>query len=94
MSEQPPVEDDYQGVAIIDAGGGTIDIGVYSIMSSPTVTVKEIAPAECTFLYYLIGAQRSIAILLGRLQGSIFVALRAQQFLQSASFTIYLPTFH
>ena len=94
MSEQRPVEDDYQGVAIIDAGGGTIDIGVYSVTSSPTVTMKEIAPAECKFLYHFIGAQKSNAILLGCLQGSIFVTLRAHQFLQSASLTIYLPTFH
>ena len=40
ISEQQPVEDDYQGVAIIDAGGGTNDISVYSVVSSPTVTVK------------------------------------------------------
>ena len=91
MSEQRPVEDDYQGVVIIDAGGGTIDISVYSVVSSPTVTVKEIAPAECKFLYYLLGAHKSNTILLGRLQGSVFVTLRAEQFLQSASFTIYLP---
>ena len=97
ISEQRPVEDDYQGIAIIDAGGGTIDISVYSVrVSSPTVsvTVKEIVPAECKFLYYLIGTHKSNAISLGCLQGSIFVTLRAQQFLQSASFIIHSYIFH
>ena len=74
--------------------GGTNDISVYSVVSSPTVTVKEIVPAECKFLYYLLGAQKSDAISLGRLQGSIFVTLCAQQFLQSASFIIHLFIFH
>ncbi|KAI6046251.1 hypothetical protein EDC04DRAFT_2887938 [Pisolithus marmoratus] len=55
----------YKGVAILDAGGGTVDMSVYSMNFSPSISVEEIAPAEC------------------RLQGSVFVTLRAQQFLKS-----------
>ncbi|KAI5982477.1 hypothetical protein EDD15DRAFT_2377772 [Pisolithus albus] len=55
----------YKGVAILDAGGGTVDMSVYSMSLSPSVSVEEIAPAEC------------------RLQGSVFVTVRAQQFLKS-----------
>ncbi|KAL4068705.1 hypothetical protein V8B97DRAFT_1918465 [Scleroderma yunnanense] len=63
--EEPDNQPGYQGIAIIDAGGGTVDMSVYSLMFSPSVSVEEIAPAEC------------------RLQGSVFVTLRAQQFLKS-----------
>lgn len=55
----------YKGVAILDAGGGTVDMSIYSMSLSPAVSVEEIAPAEC------------------RLQGSVFVTVRAQQFLKS-----------
>lgn len=37
-----------QGVVIIDAGGGTIDLSAYSMRLSPT-SFEEIAPAECKF---------------------------------------------
>lgn len=55
----------YEGIAILDAGGGTVDMSVYSMSLSPSVSVEEVAPAEC------------------RLQGSVFVTLRAQQLLKS-----------
>jgi len=35
-----------QGVVVIDAGGGTIDVSAYSMTLSPTL-VEEIAPPEC-----------------------------------------------
>jgi len=35
-----------QGVVVIDAGGGTIDLSAYSMTLSPTV-IEEVAPAEC-----------------------------------------------
>ena len=43
-------DSDYQGIAIIDAGGGTVDMSVYSMTFSPSLSVKEIAPAECKYL--------------------------------------------
>lgn len=37
-----------EGIIIIDAGGGTVDLSAYSMKLSPT-SFKEIAPAECEF---------------------------------------------
>lgn len=39
---------EHQGVIIIDAGGGTVDLSAYCMKLSPT-SFKEIAPAECEF---------------------------------------------
>ena len=39
-------QSDSQGVVIIDAGGGTIDLSAYSMKLSPT-SFEEISPAEC-----------------------------------------------
>lgn len=44
--EEP--QPDRQGVIVIDAGGGTVDLSAYSMKLSPT-SFKEIAPAECAF---------------------------------------------
>ena len=72
-----------QGIVIIDAGGGTIDLSMFSMTSIP-IFGEEIAPAECM--------QRSptteillthLHSFLGRLQGSVFVTRRARVFLQS-----------
>lgn len=43
--EQEP-QPDGQGVIIIDAGGGTVDLSAYAMELSPA-SFKEIAPAEC-----------------------------------------------
>lgn len=43
----------HQGVIIIDAGGGTVDLSAYSMKLSPT-SFKEIAPAECKFILSVI----------------------------------------
>ena len=40
-------ESDRQGIIVIDAGGGTIDLSAYSVKLSPPREFKEIAPAEC-----------------------------------------------
>ena len=45
-------EEDCQGVAIIDAGGGTVDMSLYSMTFAPSLSVEEIAPAECECLKY------------------------------------------
>lgn len=50
VAPEHPEDDDQdpgqQGVVIIDAGGGTIDLSAYSMSLSPTA-FEEIAPAEC-----------------------------------------------
>ena len=45
--EEVEEESEHQGVVIIDAGGGTIDLSAYSVKLSPPKEIKEIAPAEC-----------------------------------------------
>ena len=37
---------DSQGIVVIDAGGGTIDMSMFSMKSNP-ISCEEIAPAEC-----------------------------------------------
>lgn len=45
QEEEQPRE---QGVVVIDAGGGTIDLSAYSMRLSPA-SFEEIAPAECEY---------------------------------------------
>jgi len=83
VSDFPPEEEDQtgsQGVVIVDAGGGTIDLSAYSMKLSPT-SFEEIAPAECrsTFFFLLSLAEGHA----GRLQGSVFVTRRACTLLKS-----------
>jgi hypothetical protein len=84
VSDFPPEEEDQtgsQGVVIIDAGGGTIDLSAYSMKLSPT-SFEEIAPAECrsTFFFFLLSLAEGHA---GRLQGSVFVTRRDCTLLKS-----------
>ena len=46
-SDKHLTEEDCQGVAIIDAGVGTVDMSLYSMTFVPSLSVEEIAPAEC-----------------------------------------------
>ena len=72
-----------QGVVIVDAGGGTIDLSMFS-MTSALISGEEMAPAECMQL--LPTAEFLLTHLypfLGRLQGSVFVTRRARVLLQS-----------
>jgi hypothetical protein len=72
-----------QGVVIIDAGGGTIDLSMFSMTSAP-ISGEEIAPAECMRLSQM--AEFLLTHLyssLGRLQGGVFVTRRARAMLQS-----------
>jgi len=80
---------DPQGVVIIDAGGGTIDLSVFSMMSNP-ISCEEIAPAECMELsltteFFLI----HLYPFSGRLQGSVFVTRRAKALLESWWLSFY-----
>ena len=47
LEEEEEDESENQGIVIIDAGGGTIDLSAYSVRLSPPREFKEIAPAEC-----------------------------------------------
>jgi hypothetical protein len=45
-----------QGIIVVDAGGGTIDLSAYYMTPSPA-SFEEIAPTECEYLG-LINGQR------------------------------------
>ena len=71
-----------RGVVIIDAGGGTIDLSMFSMTSNP-ISCEEIAPAECMQLSPIVEVLLIPPYLfLGRLQGSVFVTRRARALLQ------------
>jgi len=80
----PEEEDqsDSQGVVIVDAGGGTIDLSAYSMKLSPTL-FEEIAPAECRSCFFVLLFLANAHS--GCLQGSVFVTRRAHTLLQSSS---------
>jgi hypothetical protein len=83
LSAETPIQAAPQGVVIIDAGGGTIDLSMFSMSSTP-ISGEEIAPAECMRLSPT--AEFLLAHLypfLGRLQGAVFVTRRAGALLQS-----------
>ncbi|KAF8415387.1 hypothetical protein L210DRAFT_3657556 [Boletus edulis BED1] len=60
---------DHQGVIIIDAGGGTVDLSAYSMKLSPT-SFKEIAPAECRLQGSVFITYRAHAFLRAKLANS------------------------
>lgn len=71
-----------QGVIIVDAGGGTVDLSAYFMTVTPA-SFEEIAPTECNAL---TTTQLEVPMLMpfikGRLQGSVFVSRRARVFLE------------
>lgn len=62
------------GIVVVDAGGGTIDLSTYkqTKTASGATVLEEIVAPECIF------------------QGSVFVTLRARAFLQCMSFLFFL----
>ncbi|KIJ11257.1 hypothetical protein PAXINDRAFT_15797 [Paxillus involutus ATCC 200175] len=66
VPEEPP---ENQGVIIIDAGGGTVDLSAYSMKLSPT-SFKEIAPAECRLQGSIFITYRAHAFLRAKLANS------------------------
>ncbi|KAI9566246.1 hypothetical protein HD554DRAFT_2025961 [Boletus coccyginus] len=64
-----PANTKPQAIVIIDAGGGTIDLSVYSVTFNP-VACEEIAPAECRLQGAVFVTFRAADLLLRKLQGS------------------------
>ncbi|KAG2129861.1 uncharacterized protein EDB93DRAFT_1265156 [Suillus bovinus] len=62
-------QSDSQGVIVIDAGGGTIDLSAYSMKLSPTC-FEEIAPAECCLQGSVFVTNRARTLLQKKLSGS------------------------
>ncbi|KAF8545913.1 hypothetical protein OG21DRAFT_1502123 [Imleria badia] len=57
-----------QGVVIIDAGGGTIDLSMFSMTYSP-ISCEEIAPAECRLQGSIFVTRRARPLLESKLEG-------------------------
>ncbi|KAF8552294.1 hypothetical protein OG21DRAFT_1511667 [Imleria badia] len=57
-----------QGVVIIDAGGGTIDLSMFSMTCNP-ISCEEIAPAECRLQGSVFVTRRARALLERKLAG-------------------------
>ncbi|KAL4068706.1 hypothetical protein V8B97DRAFT_2024646 [Scleroderma yunnanense] len=69
--DDDPVDSGSQGVVIIDAGGGTIDLSAYSMQLSPT-SFEEIAPAECRLQGSVLVTRRAHGLIKKKLAGSKF----------------------
>ncbi|KAF8557817.1 hypothetical protein OG21DRAFT_1595682 [Imleria badia] len=63
-------EPEHQGIVIIDAGGGTIDLSAYSIKLSLPKEFKEIAPVECRLQGSVFVTQRAHMFLKSKLANS------------------------
>ncbi|OJA20126.1 hypothetical protein AZE42_04099 [Rhizopogon vesiculosus] len=61
---------DGQGVIIVDAGGGTIDVSAYHMTIAPSF--EEIAPAECRLQGSVFVTRRARTMLQEKLRGSQF----------------------
>ncbi|KAL4068704.1 hypothetical protein V8B97DRAFT_1918464 [Scleroderma yunnanense] len=68
--EEPNNHPGYQGIAVIDAGSATVDINVYSLTFSPSVSVEEIAPAECLLRGSICVTRRAKRFLKSKLTNS------------------------
>jgi hypothetical protein len=68
--EEAEEAEEHQGIVIIDAGGGTIDLSAYSIKLSPPREFKEIAPAECHLQGSFFVTQRAHTFLKAKLANS------------------------
>ncbi|KAN0094933.1 hypothetical protein V8E55_003220 [Tylopilus felleus] len=56
------------GVVIIDAGGGTIDLSMFSMKSNP-ISCEEVAPAECRLQGSVFVTRRAMPLLEKKLHG-------------------------
>ncbi|KAF8840352.1 hypothetical protein BDN67DRAFT_1011541, partial [Paxillus ammoniavirescens] len=73
--EEEVAEDpEHQGVIIIDAGGGTVDLSAYSMKPSTPTSFEEIAPAECRLQGSVFVTQRAHAFIKAKLTNSQYGA--------------------
>ncbi|KAG9312271.1 hypothetical protein JVU11DRAFT_7574 [Chiua virens] len=70
FQEETAEESDHQGIIIIDAGGGTVDLSAYSVKLSAPREFKEIAPAECRLQGSVFVTQRAHMFLRAKLANS------------------------
>ncbi|KAI9573191.1 hypothetical protein HD554DRAFT_2059675 [Boletus coccyginus] len=70
LEEEAEEESEHQGIVIIDAGGGTIDLSAYSLKLSLPQEFEEIAPAECRLQGSVFVTQRAHTFLKAKLANS------------------------
>jgi len=85
-----------EGVVVVDAGGGTVDVSAYR--QDPKCDKKafeEIAASHCWFLKIKAGHSRDInnTIFPGLLHGSVFVSMEARSFFNSQCLYPFLYPF-
>ncbi|KAE9395089.1 hypothetical protein BT96DRAFT_163469 [Gymnopus androsaceus JB14] len=61
-----------EGIVILDAGGGTIDLSAYSSGSGKTISFKEISRSECCFAGSIFVTEESRTYLRDKLRGTDF----------------------
>ena len=80
------VMDDGEGVVIVDAGGGTIDISSYSKnVGGAKNRFEEVAAPRCNYLFSQLQCSKSHPLPTGLFHGSVFVTVHARSFLESVS---------
>ena len=79
-----------RGVVVMDAGGATIDLSMFSI-SSNLISCEEIVPAECMHLLLMTKLLLIQSSVLGRPQGAVFVTRRARLLLERWLLTSITP---
>jgi hypothetical protein len=76
------------GVVIVDAGGGTIDISSYSGKTSASImTFEEVAAPQCSLSIFPMLCNSKTDPALGHFHGSVFVNIQARLFLGSPYFS-------
>ena len=81
------VMDNGEGVVIVDAGGGTIDISSYSknVGGAKNIRFEEVAAPQCNYLFSRLRCFKSHPLPTGLFHGSVFVTVHARSFLESES---------
>ena len=80
------VMDDGEGVVIVDAGGGTIDISSYSKnVGEAKHRFEEVASPQCNYVFPQLLFSKTHSLLTGFFHGSVFVTVHARSFLESVS---------
>ncbi|KAJ3784741.1 hypothetical protein GGU10DRAFT_270811 [Lentinula aff. detonsa] len=61
-----------EGIIVVDAGGGTIDLSAYSVSDPDTNTFEEIAPSECCFSGSIFVTEEARSYFEDKLHGTRF----------------------
>ncbi|KAJ4469075.1 hypothetical protein C8J55DRAFT_460555 [Lentinula edodes] len=71
LNRSPSTQED-EGIIIVDAGGGTIDLSAYSVSNADTNAFEEISRSECCFAGSIFVTKESRVYFEDKLQGTRF----------------------